>query len=84
MMRAGVSSWGAPVLDLGGEEMTDREKSLGDKVSELVRDVGANRTEARAALDDSDHDVDRARRLLIKRGQSGRDTPGYSPKPGEE
>ena len=63
--------------------MADRKKFLGDKVSELVRDVGAHRTEARAALDDSDYDVDRARRLLIQRGQSGRPKPGFSPRPEE-
>ena len=57
------------------------EKSLGAKVSELVRDVGAHRTEARAALDDSDYDVDRARRLLIGRGQSGRAEPGWAEPP---
>jgi hypothetical protein len=67
--------------------MEDRwKKSLGDKVSKLVWDVGAHTTEARAVLDDSNFNVDRARRLLIERGQSGRrkpGKPGFSPPPDE-
>ncbi len=63
--------------------MPNREQSLGDKVSLLCRDVGAHRTEARAALDDSGHDVDAARRLLIAQGQSGRRNPGFSAGPDE-
>jgi hypothetical protein len=61
-----------------GGPLRKRKQTLGDKVSELCRDVGAHRTEARAALDDAGHNVDRARRLLIARGQSGRETPGWS------
>ena len=66
------------------EEAMQKQKSLGDKVSALVRDVGTHRTEARAALDDSGYDVDRARRLLIKRGQSGRAEPGWAEPPDKE
>ncbi len=65
--------------------MKDRERSLPEKISELCRDVGAYKTEARAALDDSDYDVDRARQLLVARGHSGRTNipgrPGYPPPP---
>jgi translation elongation factor EF-Ts len=63
--------------------VADQEKSLADKISELWQDVGADPAKAKKALVECDYDVDRARKLLIKRRQSGRHDPRFSPRPDE-